>query len=809
VCQTCPVGTFSVSNSGGCKTCSFGQYSSNNGSTSCIDCPVNFYADQQGMSSCTECPKPTFTVSSGSSSISDCKIQKCSDWSQVNDTAGDSHYFASMDQPRKFWTAPDYCHSQKHGAHLPKPNDLELQTVVLSQNSWWAGVYGLGMQPGQSPNFSTAQFFWSDGSQISSANVNLTSIIPQSCQWTANSVFCIKYDTPAGSCGTCDAVQDAGRSFSCQIDDEYCGLFCNPGEFFDIRSNPPYTCQNCSRGQFQLEYGASSCYECTSGLFSSNVGSSACSQCPPGLFSASTGTRQCSTCGAGRFTINFGASACDNCPAGKYSLEGNLTCMNCPNGTFSASGDSTCQLCSLGRYSNDSNSKISCNPCPTGRFVNITGASNCLECRELTDTLYEASTSISDCLCQAGYFGDVSIEPCSPCLNSVAVTCPKGSVIPHIAPGYYRLGRSGQQSNVIYSCSPFEACAKTENQTTTTCGRGYTGYVCGDCAQDFYRYSGACKDCPSAASKYMTMIGAAILFLGLTWRLMNQRTQIPVDVRVTLQALQILALFPNITVKWPKYILTIFQIYSVLVRLDLRYFVLIFSQNINIELFSPECAFKATFWTKYFAKLLFPLVIAAFVILLLLLRMILMKKYPALSRFLKGNDLSITLFEKVLSLFSFLLVAFYTLLISTVLQPFNCTRQPDNSYTLTKSPSLGCYDSKWNQNLPFVVIFIILYGFGIPSFILWIFYSNRHKIRTFEFMRKFSSLIAPYRPKLYYFELCVMLKRALFVISNDFLAQQIYIVRYTSSLSILFFFAWLNVILSPYRNKNYNLLASS
>lgn len=45
------------------------------------------------------------------------------------------------------------------------------------------------------------------------------------------------------------------------------------------------------------------------------------------------------------------------------------------------------------------------------------------------------------------------------------------------------------------------------------------------------------------------------------------KNQISPDVRATLQALQTIALFPNITTKWPAFVLSVFQFYSLSVTL--------------------------------------------------------------------------------------------------------------------------------------------------------------------------------------------------------------------------------------------------
>jgi hypothetical protein len=228
---------------------------------------------------------------------------------------------------------------------------------------------------------------------------------------------------------------------------------------------------------------------------------------------------------------------------------------------------------------------------------------------------------------------------------------------------------------------------------------------------------------------------------------------------------------------------------------------------VNIEVFSPECAIKASFWDKYYFKLFFPIILSAVVLLLLVGKILLLEKFPEIARKLKLRKFKVS--QKLTGLFSFMVVGFYTLLISTVVQPFNCTKQPDGSFTLTKAPSIKCFESAWQKHLPIMVIFFFLYGVSIPVVMIFIFYRNRSRIFTNAFKSRYISLISPYNPTFFYFEIVIMLKRALFVISNDFLSVATYTARYFSGFGTLLFFFWIEILILPFQNKNFNLLSNS
>jgi hypothetical protein len=202
-----------------------------------------------------------------------------------------------------------------------------------------------------------------------------------------------------------------------------------------------------------------------------------------------------------------------------------------------------------------------------------------------------------------------------------------------------------------------------------------------------------------------------------------------------------------------------------------------------------------------------PIFLSAFVIAMFFARKLIFDRFPQMSQKLKLRKFKMS--QKLASLFSFLVVGFYTLLISTLVQPFNCTKQFDGTLTMTKAPSNKCFDSVWNQNLPAVIFFILLYGISIPLIMIWIFYKNRDNIFNADFLVRYSSLTAPYRPKFFYFEIVIMLKRALFAVMNDFLSVTSYTARYFTAVGTLLFFFWIGILAMPYQDRNLNLLSSS
>jgi hypothetical protein len=229
------------------------------------------------------------------------------------------------------------------------------------------------------------------------------------------------------------------------------------------------------------------------------------------------------------------------------------------------------------------------------------------------------------------------------------------------------------------------------------------------------------------------------------------------------------------------------------------------AKNLNIELFSPECAVPMDFWQKYFAKMTIPLILFALMFTSFILRQHCLKffklrTWPTMS-FVASMKI------KAHSMFSFLIVTLFTFCVSSVLQPFNCIRQFGGFVTLAKYPNVKCYDEEWKSHLGGVMFFVVLYIVAVPGFLIFTFYRNRQSIESPEFLQKFPNLISPYRRNFFYYELIMMLRKALFVVSNDFLSVSgDYFSRFFVTISLLCFYLWLDFSFAPFQNQEMNYL---
>ena len=179
-----------------------------------------------------------------------------------------------------------------------------------------------------------------------------------------------------------------------------------PGSF---RSTQNETCQLCSKGTFQSNYGKHSCkladfgnYVAEEGATSQKMcpttrkttGSFKCPDCPAGYRYTE---ERCVTCEKGFFSSTKNAEKCQICPAGGHTSLDRTSCLICQRGFFSAEPTwKECERCPSGEYADTVGSTV-CKKCPAGSFQSLTGQSNCDQCPDGTYAEEEGSVICKPC----------------------------------------------------------------------------------------------------------------------------------------------------------------------------------------------------------------------------------------------------------------------------------------------------------------------------------------------------------------------------------------------------------------------------
>jgi hypothetical protein len=528
----------------------------------------------------------------------------------------------------------------------------------------------------------------------------------------------------------------------------------------------------CTFGTF-LNSSSLECTRCPAGKFSSlTISDSSCYQCPSGSFSGSVGSSECNLCAAGRFGSSSGSSTCDHCLLGAYTT---------------ANGSSSCSFCSDGTTSDVSGTF--CIDCPTGKYSKQTQVIyQCESCPSFSSTQSARSRSIQECFCVVGFYGSpfASNGSCKLCQKSDGMSCPQNSTIPYIKSGYYR---NPDIIEAAMQCVPFLACEESGYSLSAQCSSGYTGVSCGECFKGtHYRQGLLCQKCPNPIWKWIGVcLVVPIVGCILERALSKPNYALPVDVKLAFGGLQLLALLPYISAKWPKSLLQILDVLTV--------------TNLNIDLFAPECSVPMSFWKKYFLKMILPFILQGFLIILIIWKMIRQKMKTSPTG--HHHYTKKFMINRSISLFLLGISSLYALLTSTALAPFSCVEVGSSKFVIASSADISCYEGEWVQNLPTMSFFLFLYFVCFPLGVLYVLVINRENLNSTQFQERYGNFVNGYRWSYSYWHVVVLFKNLTISTLMKFLSSnQEESLSSFATVIILILFVLLNISCMPFRQTN-------
>jgi alpha-tubulin suppressor-like RCC1 family protein len=280
---------------------------------------------------------------------------------------------------------------------------------------------------------------------------------------------------------------ECGQGYE-RINSTFCGG-CEPGYYKDVVSNA--ACTPCDYNTYSTRtaaISALSCLECP--LYSnSDLGSTACEcnfgyvrgsvlfceVCPAGTYDSLLG-ESCTACGRARYSTqpaSFSEDDCQPCPLNSDSPEGSDDLLDCVcNNGHHRSDDETCSACLPGQYKPLGSPQLQpCETCPINSYApEYARTSPCSVCPENSTTHGRVGmTSLFDCICNAGYYGNSEAFP------GVCLPCPANSYCP-----------GGQNS---LGCFPNSSSPPLSvNHTACRCDSGFVAGVfsCSVCPANYY-----------------------------------------------------------------------------------------------------------------------------------------------------------------------------------------------------------------------------------------------------------------------------------------------------------------------------------
>jgi len=189
------------------------------------------------------------------------------------------------------------------------------------------------------------------------------------------------------------------------------------------------SCTQCVASTYKSTRGSQACDACsattmTSGIGNTDVnacickagytgggGAMACSGCVAGKYKETSGPADCSLCGLDKYSTTFAATSsavCESCPSNSVSGQGSSAVGACTCNTgYTGVDGSACSACSAGLWK-DTTGSAACTQCGVGKYNTASAQKSelaCLSCPENSWALVPGSSSISSCICNAGYTG--------------------------------------------------------------------------------------------------------------------------------------------------------------------------------------------------------------------------------------------------------------------------------------------------------------------------------------------------------------------------------------------------------------------
>ncbi|KAG9396990.1 ABC transporter substrate-binding protein [Carpediemonas membranifera] len=432
------------------------------------------------------------------------------------------------------------------------------------------------------------------------------------------------------------------------------------------------------------------------------------------------------------------ATQCSACITGTYSVSG-TSCDACPAGSFAADLASTvCDLCDPGSYQDRSGSG-QCITCDSFSYSSESGATSCVACPDSSMvTVSGGATTLADCMCLGGYFGNASIEACTACPDGATccadASCLYGVVDPLPQPGYYKYDR-----DTFLACIPADAClgsvaqygddVTADEDAANVCSDGYGGFLCGECDTQFFRADSMCQQCSgSFVMDFSRGVGLLIVIFIAAFCISVCSTLLQVTMPlldVLLDFFKLTTILSLVDITWPGKFLALFSLAGLF--------------NLNIDSVAPSCvSFLRPLFTDIYARaivwLAVPVAYAILCVHVFVFFICLGFLIGRPSRLISANEMSsYDLFRSIVSspsyLYTTLMASFVRFLnmmfpgiLLQLVSPFICSTQNGVTYN-SRSPHIMCSGLEWN--LWRVVITIVTLTLGMIPLALFLIASTR------------------------------------------------------------------------------------
>eukprot|EP00004_Rigifila_ramosa_P022828 TRINITY_DN6320_c0_g1_i1.p1 TRINITY_DN6320_c0_g1~~TRINITY_DN6320_c0_g1_i1.p1 ORF type:complete len:1876 (+),score=264.68 TRINITY_DN6320_c0_g1_i1:886-6513(+) len=502
---------------------------------------------------------------------------------------------------------------------------------------------------------------------------------------------------------------------------------------------------------------------CAAGSFF-EASTRSCRVCPADQFTNSSNLlAQCVSCGlVGHLRTTLSQTASNNsaacvCPQTLIEHPSTGECV-CEPGYQLDVDRQACRICVPETYMDDYNSAAACKPCSkVGAHRTTNGKSG--------------SVSKFECVCDQGYFpgtpadfsGSLSNATVAQCLScgqlggaAECVGASTNSTVSlveaagvQVANGYWLTRRAEfvPQANLkadttlqpwfkIFKCPVPAGCLG--GFVEEACAEGYTGPVCGLCADGFGRLGEECAKCPSAGvSAFLVFLIVLLVIAGCAAVVyFAQATGQPGDssahtqrLKIAITHLQIIGFTGNFATAWPDVLIRVFAIPTSAATVS--------SASDNI---ATDCATHPSLYTRTSVILILPLILAAGVALGF-------AAFAAVRGSFHGLGLKVQQGTLVL------LYVAHPGIVQGLLKLMVCYPVGPKRYAKSDM-TVSCDDPSFVAMQAISIIYLLVYGVGG---LLGLFWAMKRNPQAFVFLTE------GYKPERFYWDLVVTVRKLVFV----------------------------------------------
>jgi hypothetical protein len=443
-----------------------------------------------------------------------------------------------------------------------------------------------------------------------------------------------------------------------------------------------------------------------------------------------------------------------------------------------------------------------------GSQVSFKITSNAIKSQESTSSLTvpvtfrecksgEALVGTSCDVCTAGSY---SLDPSQACTD-----CPQGAVcyggslmVPK--QGYWR---SSKTSDEFMECLVPSACLGSPHivpSLTGECLRGYRGNLCQACDNGFSRTgTNKCAECPSRGSNIARLFGLLLVVVMVCTVMVRSslktayvpQAQHSIYLKIFANYLQLVTLVNQLSLEWPSFVLSFFEAQS-------------FAGSVDQHVLSFDCYFagedpqgdsyKEVYYDRLILFTVLPLIISS-VVLAFWLSVYYFKRRKSILR------------KELVATAVVLFFLIHPSLIKEYFAFFSCRRLDGSDLWLTSNLDIKCLDTK-HKLYAFSVALpaILVWGLGVPSFILAVLFKKRRSLDTLLMKCRFGFFYNGFKKTHFYWEFLILYRKIFIICLVVFVGNQSISIQALSIMVVLLLFLALQFWKQPYSSAALNAM---